>query len=523
MLLLGDIRTQPLVQEVTMIANNTPGPQKHRVPRRLALLAGLAATALLLLPSPRYGNGPKALAHPYTLPNGNSVHLHIDADITNGTRPCDPIDETATVAVGSVHKAGVCIEDYVPNFINNLELHILYTGDPSATPPTTLNSATELPDVAPALDDNPDANDGAGADKLGTGWDCTGLGVKYPVGEDPYTPGVADAFIVCNADLVNPDQELAADPGLLATVEFTATAAGVDTIDFGPIDSTNGNLVVFLPTDQEEANIYRCGTVIPEEQMGCFGATIQVVTCPPAPNFDGDLPPFGNGSAGIDNSPGIPGDDGTVAMSDALCDVADPDDDNDGLPDAQDTNPLGATGICAAFAGASDGHPNPAGGDSTNDDNHNGNPAPPMGTDAADNGPSWDSDNDGVPDGVECALGHNPRTGADRPTTTQCGGTGDTDGDGLRNAWETCGWGTNPAVVDSDGDGRGDCTEAADVDGNGIVDYGGDALDYVRAATLPPASFGKTMDFDIDKNGIVDYGGDALTVVRFALKIWPCQ
>ena len=32
-----------------------------------------------------------------------------------------------------------------------------------------------------------------------------------------------------------------------------------------------------------------------------------------------------------------------------------------------------------------------------------------MGTDAADNGPSWDTDGDGVPDGVECALGHNPR------------------------------------------------------------------------------------------------------------------
>jgi alpha-tubulin suppressor-like RCC1 family protein len=234
-----------------------------------------------------------------------------------------------------------------------------------------------------------------------------------------------------------------------------------------------------------------------------------------------------NADAAIDNGPGIPGNDTTVpsAVADSEGDACetDGDIDNDGLPDAQDTNPLGATGICAAFAGANDGHPNPAGGDVTNDDNHDGNPAVAMGTDAADNGPSWDTDNDGVLDGVECTLGHNPRSRTDRPTTAECGGTGDTDGDGLLNAWETCGWGTSPAVIDSDGDTKGDCKEAADVDGNGKVDFVGDTIYYAKAALLPAASFGKTMDFDIDKNGKVDFVGDVIQEAKFALITGLCK
>jgi subtilisin-like proprotein convertase family protein len=234
-----------------------------------------------------------------------------------------------------------------------------------------------------------------------------------------------------------------------------------------------------------------------------------------------------NTDAAIDNGPGVPGDDTTVpnGVADKLGDACeeDGDTDNDGLPDKEDTNPLGKEGICEAFAGADDGHPNPAGGDVTNDDNHNGDPAPATGADASDNGPSWDTDNDGAPDGVECTLGHNPRDRKDRPTMKECGGTRDTDGDGLLDAWETCGWGTDPTVVDTDGDTRGDCKEVADVDGNGLVDFVGDTMDYAQAVLLPPASFGETMDFDIDKNGAVDFVGDVMQEAQFALIKGQCN
>jgi hypothetical protein len=65
--------------------------------------------------------------------------------------------------------------------------------------------------------------------------------------------------------------------------------------------------------------------------------------------------------------------------------------------------------------------------------------------------------------------------------------------------------------------------EAADVDGNGVLDFGEDTMYYARAALLPSASFGATMDFDLDKNGTVDFGGDTITMARFALGLLPCQ
>jgi len=180
---------------------------------RKALLAGLAAvlTVLATVFGVSYRRAdPEALAHVYTFPgNGNTTHLHIDADITNGSRPCDPVDDTATVAVGAAHKVGVCIEDYVPNSIDAFELYIRYTGNPDATPPTTLNVAQTLTGPAPMLDLNPDAADGDDPTgfKLGGGWlcDCFGLPMCFPKGDDPRTPGLADALIFCYVDLVNPD------------------------------------------------------------------------------------------------------------------------------------------------------------------------------------------------------------------------------------------------------------------------------------------------------------------------------
>jgi hypothetical protein len=230
---------------------------------------------------------PEALAHVYTFPgNGNTTHLHIDADITNGSRPCDPVDDTATVAVGAAHKVGVCIEDYVPNSIGSFELYIRYTGDPDATPPTTINIAPTL-DCGSGTGDpgclnaNPNANDGDDPTgfKLGGGWacGCFGLPVCFPKGDDPRTPGLADALIVCyGAPLNNPDQDLSANPSLLATIEFTAVGAGTDTIDFGPIEANATSVLSPRPG----GGVARCRTGVPEDQVGCFGATIHKVAAP---------------------------------------------------------------------------------------------------------------------------------------------------------------------------------------------------------------------------------------------------
>ena len=213
-------------------------------------------------------------------------------------------------------------------------------------------------------------------------------------------------------------------------------------------------------------------------------------------------------------------------MNDAEGDACetDGDADNDGLPDAEDTEPLGATGICAAFAGQTDFHPNSAGGDLTNDDNQNGKPAPPMGIDAADNGPSWDTDNDGVLDGVECRLGTNPRNASSKPTTLACakmvrGGnsvSSDRDHDGLTAAEENCKWGTSDSSADSDGDGETDCVEANDTDGNGVQNFAGDVFSSAQASL---GLIGRTMDFDLDGNGVVSFTGDTILSARLVFHV----
>lgn len=212
--------------------------------------------------------------------------------------------------------------------------------------------------------------------------------------------------------------------------------------------------------------------------------------CPFTPNAgqensDSGPPPSGAGAIG--NGPGIAGDDATVPNGDSLGDACDDDLDNDGIPNASDSDP---------------------GGDITYDDNNNGIMCP---TDPADDGPSWDSDCNGVLDGKEgsCPLATNPE--------------GDDDGDGLKNNWEVCKWGTNAAVLDGDGDTLGDCVEAADADGNGVVTFTGDVIYYAKAALLPPATFGQEGDFDIDGDNTLNFTGDVIQEAKFGLIPGLCK
>jgi len=100
----------------------------------------------------------------------------------------------------------------------------------------------------------------------------------------------------------------------------------------------------------------------------------------------------------------------------------------------------------------------------------------------------------------------------------------DTDGDGLKDKWEECKWGVSATVVDSDGDSpappaksKGDCIEAADVDGNGNLDFTGDVMAYAQAVLLSPDAYGQDGDFDIDANNNLDFTGDVMWEAQFAL------
>jgi hypothetical protein len=195
----------------------------------------------------------------------------------------------------------------------------------------------------------------------------------------------------------------------------------------------------------------------------------------------------------IGNGISIPGHDSTVPNSagDNVGDACDSRDaDNDGIPNASDSDP---------------------GGDITYDDNNNGIMCP---ADTADDGPSWDHNCNGKLDGKDlvpgsCPLAVNPN--------------GDDDGDGLKNTWEVCKWGTNPAVPDSDGDTLGDCQEAADVDGNAVVNFTGDVIYYAKASLLDASVFGKDGDFDIDGNNVLNFTGDVIQEAKFGLIPGLCK
>jgi hypothetical protein len=246
----------------------------------------VVVVSLTLLGFPPGRSDPEAFAHVTGM-----THLHVDADPTNGTRPCDPIDSTRTVQVGQTYDVALCLEGYTPNALEAFLLRLYYGGADA------INTSPTLEGPAPMLDLNPDANDGDSAAglSLGSGWDCSGFGIFPPVGDDlgtPPPPGNAalcldqygqavplcrDAVISCNANLASEDLDLSANPGLLATVEFTATGEGTEQLTWGDDTQIGGPDLVQLGGGSLASEGF-CGSDVPSEQIQCLGATIRKVT-----------------------------------------------------------------------------------------------------------------------------------------------------------------------------------------------------------------------------------------------------
>jgi hypothetical protein len=202
----------------------------------------------------------------------------------------------------------------------------------------------------------------------------------------------------------------------------------------------------------------------------------------------------------VDNSPPYASsvDDRTYVVSDAVGDACDDDDDNDGIPDAVETDLVALQGVCPAAS-------------------------------ATTNPLKIDTDGDRATDGVECRLGTDPASAASRPpaptaaqdadrdglsdATEALLGTNpnvrDSDGDGLLDGWEVLGHGSDPLSVDSDGDGATDGCEVASINGDTVVNVGDQALlaSEVMRVVVPPAK--KLTDFDLNRDGAVNVGDQA--------------
>jgi hypothetical protein len=218
------------------------------------LLAGVAAIATTLIFTL---GSPKGVSGQATLQAG--LELAIDADADNGNGPCNPVDDEASVDEGAVHRVAVCVLN-PPVAPYAFLTRVTYDGQ--------LNLAPEVADVSPALDDNPDANAGETTfsdPDLGENWDCTGLTVFPPAGDDTNTPDVHDAVLACNAALRNPNATLD-ESGPLEVITFQVVGQGDDHIEF------DGRTHL-----ADEVDIMgRCGVApaAPEQTIPCRGAVI---------------------------------------------------------------------------------------------------------------------------------------------------------------------------------------------------------------------------------------------------------
>jgi hypothetical protein len=215
-----------------------------------ALLSALVLATVLAIARPGGSGNQESLAHiitPTGTPGAPLVHLEIDADVPNGSDPCNPVD--ATAPAGGMHKVAVCLtSSSQPPASFTVEL--LYDD--------TLNSCTDIANSGTGLDDNPDANAGTtvwpdAAHSLGTvGWDCSGGGVKYPVCDtdvcdydadpecdpaDHTGPAHGKAFITCMCTGTGcatlPVGENVSRP--IAVVTFDVLRDGIDSLSFGAV------------------------------------------------------------------------------------------------------------------------------------------------------------------------------------------------------------------------------------------------------------------------------------------------
>ncbi len=136
---------------------------KTRISLRLLALVipliGIGVAVALLLPSRVFTSPAKA--------QGVSPYIQLDMNPTNGSGPCNPVDDTVTVTQGNDYDVAICLTDS-DSPPNAFEVHIDNNDGIDHCIPVDCGDSF-------CLDGNPDTNAGSttfSSPDLGAGWDC---------------------------------------------------------------------------------------------------------------------------------------------------------------------------------------------------------------------------------------------------------------------------------------------------------------------------------------------------------------
>jgi len=458
------------------------------------------------------------LVHLSGCPNTNSIFQQIADDtggelVTGLTHLDDPVDtmqdmldtQTGTATVVPVPQAcGPLIIGIVPSEVT------VQRGDPASFVMTISAPSTPFSTVVCAVEMQ---------EENGLMFDTLPIRVEIAdLDADGKCDDVDNCPTVANADQADADID------------------GIgDACDTCPNDAAND-----ADGDGVCGDVDNCPTVANADQLDSDGDGTGDA-CDPCP-FDADDDIDGDGVCGdVDNCPTVANADQTDTDGDGIGDVCDSDDDNDGVLDGPDIDPLDPTRCidvdgdgCDDCAVGTDGFGPLPDNDTAND-----------GTDTDSDGvcdtTDTDDDNDGVLDADDNdPLDPNVCRDVDNDGCDDCssgtddpGNDGtDTDGDGLCDAGDSCpndadndadGDGVcgdvdncptvaNADQLDSDGDGAGDACDPCpfdaddDIDGDGVC---GDVDNCPTDANADQADFdgdgiGDVCDPDDDNDGVND-------------------
>ena len=207
--------------------------------RRTYLVAGLSLVAALTAATALAAGWGVHRAGAQSTPT-----VALDMDPTNGSGPCDPVDNVRAIVTGDEFQVAVCLTNGRPP--GGFQLYIKYDDE--------LNQCVPAPDCAgtACLDGNPDANVGSttfGSSNLGTSWDCNIMQVQPPTCDrDPGSgKGHGEAFLQCNT--VVGESLLAAGEGVsapIAMVSFKSIADGTDTMTFADVEIDDDQVTVIV-------------------------------------------------------------------------------------------------------------------------------------------------------------------------------------------------------------------------------------------------------------------------------------